>query len=606
MRSRHGLTLLASVALLLSARAQAVIEARVVDGASGAALAYASISARNSGAITNEEGRFRLALSAGDDSLAFSYLGYRRLVLPASAFPTLTEVRLESAEVELASVEVHGRNDALKRLVIASAKALDRIGRHRAKLYFELETRAADQPVEVIEGLYNATCSGPEITELDLKNGRLGMAPFEGRYFANLNTSRGIMLLHPTRSSDDFPASPLQYRSVKALGRDYEVTLLAIVHDPQELYHLLLEPRTPNGTFFTADLWVDPATAEVHSLQLSCDSCARHPFLPLDPKAVLRDLSLRFKQTWTRHRGHPVMDHVELDYAVTYIEDGNKTRMAAGTEGYHAGHSTRTKGVLHFFDHDSAFILPLFRYPEGMTDYRKISLFPYDGRFWRSVPTLVRTEQQERDLTFFDRHGVMLGHRYQPPGLRGREFFSDNNAIWAADRRVRVKQVTRQAPEGGGLSTRYTALPVSSLIDLQVQIFLNIDPDSSGYRTFSATVFDGFRSRYEAPEQPWTDVFLNLFFDLCEMERRRMQAELDVPGLSLERIRRIHQEAEDAMARTTYRYMTEVKYGADAAALQRWNDRVRDALGIDNIAVFKAADPPATPEGGAVPPPPAR
>lgn len=134
------------------------------------------------------------------------------------------------------------------------------------------------------------------------------------------------------------------------------------------------------------------------------------------------------------------------------------------------------------------------------------------------------------------------------------------------------------------------ATATASQLHLVVQLYLNVDHTPEGYRTFSATVFDGFRSYCHLADKRKADLLLNLFFDLCEIERKRMQAALDVPGLTLDRIRAIHADAEHAMDQRTGTFLKETHYGADHEAMKRWNDRVRQQLGVDNLKIFGVAD----------------
>ena len=65
-----------------------------------------------------------------------------------------------------------------------------------------------------------------------------------------------------------------------------------------------------------------------------------------------------------------------------------------------------------------------------------------------------------------------------------------------------------------------------------------------------------------------------------------MQVALEAPGLSLDRIRAIHAEAETAMERNTSAFLKDTHYGADQQAMKHWNDLVRRELGVDNFKIF--------------------
>lgn len=569
------------VACAAHAQGQVHVEGHVRDATTGEPLPFASVVAHHAGTstLTNEEGAFRIGLAA-DDTLIVSYLGYQHQRVAAHA---AADIRLQPSTLELRAVEIDGRSDPLYELVVRSARHLDRAGRYRSKLYYELGTRTDGRPVEALECFYNAELKGPGIASLALKNGRIAVVPDKGRYMLNLNTSKGFTLLHPTRKGP-FPTSPLEAGSVSALRKRFDLTLLGITHDPEELYHILLVPRDSTADLFRAELWLEPTAERIRSLTLECTDCGSHPFQALYPSAQLRNMDIRYRQTYTQVDGRQRLQTIELDYALTY-----HPRFAGPNAGPPQDRRVYAKGIMHLFDHGKSFILPLFRYDRDQTDYRKITFMPYDSVFWANAPTLPRTAQQERDQALFQQKGTLLGHGLRSADGSPTPLFDSNYTFWSPARRISLKSHVApplDIPVRGGYTT--APPPMARQVELVTQLYLNIDSTATGYRTFSVTVFDGLHSLYQAPPGPHTDLFLNLFFDLCEIERRRMQAALDTPGLTLERIKALHSSAEAAMADTTLRFMKETRYGEDMRALQRWNEHVRDRLGIDNAALFGA------------------
>ncbi len=585
LRKIHG-----PLSLLLAAAVsgQTPLEVRVVDGATLSPLPYASVVLERTGegVITNENGVFRMVAVDDADTLICSYLGYQRLRTAVAAIRQRSEVRLIPSRTELSALQVVGRSDALYDLVIASGKHLRQIGQYGGKVYFELETRTADHTVEGIECFYNGSFNGADIEALDLKQGRIGLLPDKNRYVVNLNTSRGFMLLHPADRNNAFPATPLQYRSRKALRRAYELTVLSITHDPDELYHVRCTPKVSDGTFFQGELWIDAGTATVRSLQLDCDSCTPHPFQALMANDELRGLALHYRQTYVPWEGRSILSTIELEYALTYHSGQGDPRMAALAEDVPKDRRMRTKGIIHLYAPGEQFILPFFHSDAEQTDYRKVLSMPYDSTFWAVAPRLVPTERQLQDQALFAKEGLLLGNSrsLDRTGKDGRGFFESNYAFWSPTLRIGLKGIMESSayspPLAGGADVS------ANEVHLVAKLFLNIDSTEVGYRTFSATVFDGFSSYCHLADKRNADLLLNLFFDLCEIERRRMQAALHQPGISLGRIRTIHAEAQKAMDRTTGRLLKETHYGMDQRKMAQWNEQVRDELGVDNFALF--------------------
>lgn len=349
------------------------------------------------------------------------------------------------------------------------------------------------------------------------------------------------------------------------------------------MYQVRFTPKNDDGTFFQGELWMETGTATVRSLQLDRDSCTRHPFQALMPSDELHGLALHYRQTYMPWQGRSILSTIEMEYALTYHSGQGDPRMAALAQDFPKDRRMRTKGIIHLYAPGERFILPRFRYDAGQTDYHKVLSMPYDSAFWAAAPRLVPTDRQLQDQALFAKEGLLLGNnrRLDRTGNDERGFLESNYAFWSPELRIGLKQTMESvayAPPVAG-STDITA----NEVHLVAQLFLNIDSTAEGYRTFSATVFDGFSSYCHLADESKADLLLNLFFDLCEIERRRMQAALVQPGLSLAGIRAIHAEAQRAMDHTTGMFLKETHYGTDPKKMALWNEKVRNKLGVDNF-----------------------
>jgi hypothetical protein len=584
MHQRRGaITCLFQLVLALAVAGQPALEARVVDAVTSDPLPYVSVAtSTGKGVIANEEGVFRTNVKDGD-SLSISCLGYHSQRLSVVEVRRTGEVRLEAAVAALPAVQVVGAADSLYDLVLACGNQLRRAKRYHGRVLYELDTRTGTGPVEAIECFYNGGFKGGNIEALDLKQGRIALLPDRGRYVANLNTSRGFMLLHPAEENGDFPATPLQYRSRKALRKAYRLSALPVEGTDQ--YRIRFTPKDASGAFFQGELWAEAATATVQGLLLECDRCQRHPFRPLGPGDALKDLSLRYRQEYAPWQGRMILKTIALEYALTYASGQQASFEAALEKDFPRERRLWSKGVLHLFAPGERFVLPLFHYEQDQTDYRKVLSMPYDSAFWAHAPTLVPTAQQRRDQALFTKEGILLhGTRLGLPDGHAQRFFESNYAFWSSGTRVRLKQMTDSAQGGKRGSDQATA--VADQIRLRVQLYLNIDSVPGGYGTFSTTVLDGFNSYCHLDEQHHPALVLNLYFDLCEMERRKMVAALEGKCSSVAQIKAVHAEALRDMDQVTGNFLRETHYGSDREALARWNQRVREAMGVDNFALF--------------------
>lgn len=560
----------------LPALAQVPLTGRLLDAGTRAPLPYASIGVSGTARFTlsNEEGAFSIVTDTLHGSLRVALIGYRTRVVSAQEVARDGILLLQPTAKELPSFTVKGSDTQYER-VARAAKTLRRQQPGKARAYFELETHLEGQPVEVIECFYNAELEGAQVRDLHLKHGRIGVAPVQTReggqrYFVSLNTTKAITLFDPTASNDHYPATPFQWTKAKAIKKRYRVELLSTDDSGTDL--LRLTPRDTSGTAFTVDLWLRRTDDRVLAYELRCTACAPVPFEPYKAVDHILSTDLRIKHVWQPDAN--VLEHTELAYTMDY-------------EGMGRREHVRTSAVLHLFDPGGSFMLPLFEYDQEQPDYRKILLQPYDSVFWQQAPTLVSTAQQQRDRAFLRTHGTFTGFR-KANGTSKTTFFESNCAWWSAEKRISLKSLPPPPDDGrrpANYQQRGATVPATQ-VNLDAQLYLDMDTTGGQLRVFTATLLDGFRSYYHLPEERHTDCFINLFFDLCEMERRAMQVELQQPSMTAERARSIHSTWTNHMRDMTRRYMKETALGSDHHALLQWNAMVKEALGLDNVAMF--------------------
>lgn len=258
-----------------------------------------------------------------------------------------------------------------------------------------------------------------------------------------------------------------------------------------------------------------------------------------------------------------------------------------------------SKGILYFYDYDKPFILPYFDYDNDYDDYRKMSIIPYNELFWKNTSAMLLTAKQKENLGFLSHEGCLVNFR---EGNYGRDFLltdkSDSTfynfysgfyefyyTFWAPDRRITLN---RKLP-------RYTAYPpekyndrvLSDLYNLKVQILLDVTQVKDSLYCRSYTVFDAAKTFYHLPSQPWTNAFLNIYFDICEIERRKMEKELNIIPQSRAGIDAIYKKSCENMDSWTKKYLKEVQAGKNQEKLVEWNQYVITNLGIDNIQLFQ-------------------
>lgn len=557
---------LVAPALFISglAPAQTSITGRVVDAANAAPLPYCTVARVSStqGTITNDDGLFRISVQPGD-SVRFSFVGYITRTLPVEMVSG-KDIGLTRAVVELGEAVIRPDDQLYDRIIrvnkwIRQAEAVE------TKLFFGVETYNEGLPVEMIHAYYNAATKGGELLGMELKNGRIGIAAQDGRFFINYNTTKAFALIDITAEQSLFPTSPLKHERTKYLRRGFVVEQVSAAADKDGVDHLRIIPRKNNPQAFTTELWLEPGGDAVRALEVRCRNCPKHPFRPLFEHGSIDTVDLRYKQLWSSGPA-PIPEVMQMDYRMVY-------------SGPETNESFTTHALMHAYDRTSGFTLPLFTYPGEIPDYRKIGWLPEDTAFWQRVHPPLPTAKQQRAMEFLRMNDLNNGQWYNDLD-NARNFFKPPYAIWSPETRIRLTElVGAETPEGQpGLAPSRT--------ELAAQFYLDLDTVNGQLLHRSFTVADGYLTTVPSERLPWTDCFYNIWFDLCELERRKLEAALNTPTITLPRAQALYTEHTAALRRTTQRLLQETGHGTRCEPLFHWNQVVKEATGIDNISLL--------------------
>lgn len=579
--SRMGLWSKITVLLLLFstlAKSQISITGSIADAETGSPLAFCSVAIKGSskGCLANAEGNFTISVDVRKDVLIFYYLGYERLEIAAVSLLTNSHVLLRRTEKVLEEVTIFSGDERLYDLLIKCRNNIRRSKKFHSKAYFQLSSEANGEWLEMTECYYNATVRGSSIKQLALKNGRAGLAEFDHRYFISFNTSRAIRYLDLVRKSDYLPDLPLQL-NVRAMKKQYSLRQLS---EDAFTYHISFTPKKEPRNYFSGELWIDKKTFALHKIALVCEHAAVHPFLPF-AEDTLKNVSLYITHTYENESGHAWLNHINFSYTLQH-----KSLRRPDSPGRRytdlPGREITTTGLVYFYDHGDQFILPYYRYNPDYPDFRKISLIPYNPSFWANTNGLLHTEEQKKTIDFFDKNGVLVNftkHRLWENGRRG--FYETNNYVWTDSTRVNYERNTYSPGQNQGN-------PFSPLsYHLSVQIYLDVNKTIDGLlEHFSATEFDAMNTYMPEPIEAPGKCFMNIYFDLYEIERRKMEKSLSTGTASLYEIDSVYQEANKHLKQITREYTSEVNAGANIEAMKRWNTYCYEQLGMDNMKIF--------------------
>ena len=569
---------------------QNTITGVVRDSQTGEPLPYCSISVKSKahGIITNAEGFFSIPANLNSDTLGFSYLGFEALEIPAREVARIKIIQLKRKDVLLQEVVVHSDDDYLFDILSRCRKnLLKRCNDNVAKVYYGIETETRDRPVELLECYYNGYLNGISVNGLSLKNGRIGIAEMDQRYFLTLNSSKGISRMSLISQRDDYPSMPLQMskREARKLFR------LSLGPGDNETMHIIFSPKKNKEALFSGDLWIDKKSNILLKSDLHLMNAGKHPFLPMFPADSICSLDLNISHTFEQEGSSSRLDHINFSYRITYksVRDTHTVPVPSVIK-----RDIMTRGIMYFYDYGNPFILPYFDYDKDFDDYRKIAIIPYNDFFWDNNNTLVLTKTQKENLGFLANEGCLVNYRddnYGNDFLRIRHsdstlssLYEYNYYFWSPDKRIMLNRKLHQ--NGIYPREKINNSITSNLYNLNVQLFLDVTQNERTFNFKSYTVFDAMKTFYHLDEEAETKAFLNIYFDICEIERRRMENRLNSSANTIQKIDSIYNEAVRRKDEVTKKYLKEVQLGKVKKSMSEWNDYVFEILGIDNLKLF--------------------
>ena len=572
-----------------SLSAQITYTIGIRDFKSNEPLSYCSviIKASGKGTITNEEGFFQLSLNPLSDTIIVSYLGYGKRAIAVSTLSKKDFVSLERSGILLREAVIYGNDDDFLYNIFYQSKGnLARSGGFESKVYFSLETVSEKQPVEILECYYNGKIKSNKINELHYKNGRVGLARLNKGYFVSLNISKALVSFDLLKPNEDFPATPFQFDK-KNLKKHFDLRLVSIISDADSIYHIEFNPKNKQKDYFAGEVWINKKTMFPVKIEMKNDLTDKHPLLPLWDTYTIDSVSLDLSYSFLQ-KGHKyLLNHTSFKYSLGYdYKEDFHERLDEYREIMKKRH-IETRGIMYVYDYNEPFILPKADYDPNFSDYRLITSFPYNEVFWKMNKGLVQNERQKEYIAFFEKNGLLFSFS-KITGLKN-TIFENNNLFWSSESRLSVNEhkLDREGILNPSLksSMEHNEVIRSELYKFKTQLYLDINQDGDAIHHFSASIFDIFESYYLLKKEPEADCFINIYFDLVEIERQKMEKILQSGYRSVAELEAVYELTLTGIDQVTKRYLKEVQSGKNFEAFIRWNNYVMEHLGINNFTL---------------------
>ncbi len=555
------------------AQSQSSLSGRLEDGATLQALPYAGLQLWPSqrGTITNEGGFFVLQPLAGDDSLFISLVGYKSVRMALADFPADGKLQLQALVRTLAEVAVRPEDDSwlyalLPNLHLGENTALE------SRAYYELKSKIGDKQVELVEAFYNLTTKKGEVTSMALKAGRLALQPVGQRLFANTEGARALASMPLFKTHPYFPGSPLTL-SRRALQRRYALYDLGgyRLESGDSVQVVRFVPKEDRDAWFEGELGILMGDQRLLFLELRIARTRKHPFVPMGPDDRLDHVALHLKRSFLPHASGMRLEKLEMAYAVTY------------TNGRGQVYPVESKAFLYSYAPNRPFYI--WNRPGAnsaqLSDYLRINSLPYQAAFWESGPeTRMEDVQGQNQAYFKDRNSLTNVNLFTNQPLLGNGLLQRPFTHWDGKRLLFNGETQRPPNESGKREVRVDDF------HLQVDVFFDLNQLADTLHWQTATIFDPYASYFYLPIAAKEQCFINLYFDVMECERRRLEGMLLQSEKTEAALLATYQTFQMSLETKRQQFFRDTMLGNSRKGMERWNAVVKSTLGIDNLQHF--------------------
>jgi hypothetical protein len=572
-----------------------VIKSRILDAQTKKPLVYAAVYNLQSkyGTATNLKGQFKLQKNQVGNNLRISYLGYKDTIINIHrSFPETILLRQNSLQID--EITVLADDDYLydllhsirKRYLRRNAITGDGIA-ETAKTYYLLESFYKNDRIELTEAFFNGYYGDYDLKDLKIKKGRTGAKPVGSIFYISSETSQAFYQHELFIENKYFPINPLQLSKNK-LKDAYKLSLTNVYEqNGDKIYEIGFSPKSDISKVFVGKLWVNTKDESVQKIELRCDNATTHPFVPYGNVVKIDNVSMTLTKTFFEKGKKTMINTINFDYKLDCLYNSGEQRQF------------NTVAYIKAYDYRNQFNLPIFEFSETLhQDFRSITAIPMDKDFWKSIKEFaINTNSKER-FDFIERYRIenkvptlslltTKSHLYNyvyrhwcPERLKMRGMKSD---FVAGSQNGIFKDNSRHAD----VKERLFAY------ELNVKLYLDYYKQNDKMVYVLNSVLDPFETYFNEELNNNAKAFINMFFDLLEIEKRKLESDLLVQNPETrEEVVEIYNSHIYQYNQTIDKFKNDVKRGTVPSEMYKWNDIIEKELGVNNIkhfGLFKAA-----------------
>lgn len=546
-----------------------IMKGLVYDSASKVSLPFATVIdlSTNIATITNAEGYFELNIQSTADTIEISYLGYKKRRIETISRTKDYRIGLEANTFNLNTIEVFPKNYGFIYDLILAAKEKQSKKIKDAKVYYQLKSFIDGSQIELVENFYNARIQGYDLLSLTLKTGRLGLKKSKDSYFASLESSKPIKMHRLFSESDYFPYSPLEFNK-KKMKKNYSLDLEKAYLDENKDSILIVHffPKKGKLLHFDTRVWINASDTNLIKIELEGKDILKFPLAPIFHEDELSDINLKITKSFEEFNGELFFKHINFNYDFKY------------KKGYGDSFRVKTEAVLFSYDYDQTFKLPITNLNiSKLTDYQKLSAMPYNDFFWNQNDELRLHYEVDSNEIFMQDELTISNLRELNTFTNELSAFFNYPIIRWAKNRFSLKELPQNKSFVIGQPN----------YKFKTQLYLDYNEYNDSIDIQTQSIFDVYSSYYRYFINNETVCFMNMYFDLVELERRSLASKINESNKSWGTINRLYSESQLNLKRDLSNYLDEVGLGKNQEEMRQWNDLISKKLKIDNISTFK-------------------
>lgn len=552
----------------------AQLSGRVKNASTGDALPYVNVYNKSlkKGTVTDQEGRFEIPTRTDSDSIYFSFIGFKTFLF-VSGDRSEIEIALEPVSLRIDEVVVLPEgSDALYNLIIACAKNRPQ-SEGVAQSYLELKSFVDGSQVELLEGYFNSNFSAYEVSDMQLKTGRVGLRKWRNRFFASVEASQALTRTLTFGNNPYFPDQPTQFNKRK-MKRNFSLRFSGSYRDASgdSVLVITFTPKFEYPDAFSGTYWVKPEKRLIQKIELEVKDPISHPFRPLFPDDEVKLKSMSMSKTFTGEAENFAPEQIEMKYTVSYLAEDNTQ------------YETQTSLLWKAFNFQDTFFIPRFGLEQNkdLSDYHLLARAPYNAYFWEGEQAFAMSHTNAANRRFMeDSANLNSLNIWEPNQYSKVGFFEVAYIPWSKENRVQFEPVRSRRTEEPSWT------PIWDNFQLSAKIYFDLVEQYDSVKVITRTLWDPYSTYYPYEMDPEALAFINIYFDLLEMRRRGLHQKVEKVKNDRTAAFEAYLQFVDAWEAEQKKYIFELSRGKNEEALKKWNAKVRDAIGIDNMAIFE-------------------